>query len=203
MASVVSNIKSLRVLIFGGLILNVIERFHLDIYNASEQTLKLCKQNNSFVVHVILEIVCLEMWRSGFVDRIKLNHYGKKFFPTVLTNNFVYMEPNLRTTLSMVKQSKQQLSELDASNMIISCIKTLKVLDLGYSNINKEAAGELATALNCNNVLEQLWLRGNALGADGAAVILTTLQNISTLRILDLSYNNISSVSTNYIYIYI
>ena len=203
LASVVSNIKSLQVLIFGGLILNVIERFHLDvfqIYNASEQMLMLYIQNNSFIVHKLLEIVCLEMWRSVFVYRIKLNHGNTNYFPTVLTNHFVYVESNLRTTLSMVKQSKQQLSELDAANMIISlisCIKTLKVLDLGYSNINKEAAVELATALNCNNVLEQLWLRGNALGADGAAVILTSLQNISTLRILDLSYNNISSTSAN------
>ena len=203
LASVVSNIKSLQVLIFGGLILNVIERFHLDVfqvYNASEQTLMLRMQNNSFIVHEMLEIVCLQMWRSGFVDRIKLNHGIKKYFPTVLMNYFVYMEPNLRTTLSMVKQSKQQLSELDGVSVIItlnSCIKTLKVLDLGYSNINKEAAVKLATALNCNNVLEQLWLRGNVLGADGAAAILSSLQNISTLRILDLSYNNISSTSAN------
>ena len=54
---------------------------------------------------------------------------------------------------------------------------TLKVLDLWYNNINKEAAVELATALNCNNELEQLWLRGNLLHADGAAVILTALQH--------------------------
>ena len=33
--------------------------------------------------------------------------------------------------------------------------------------------------------------------ADGAAVILTALQNITTLRLLDLSYNNISSRSAN------
>ena len=74
---------------------------------------------------------------------------------------------------------------------------TLKVLDLWYNDINKEAAVELATTLNCNNALEQLWLRGNVLGADGAAVILTALQNVTTLRVLDLSYNNISSRSAN------
>ena len=74
---------------------------------------------------------------------------------------------------------------------------TLKVLDLWYNNINKETAVELATALNCNNELEQLWLRGNVLHADGAAVILTALQNITTLRLLALSYNNISSRSAN------
>ena len=73
----------------------------------------------------------------------------------------------------------------------------LKVLDLWYNNINKEAAVELATALNCNNELEQLCLRGNVLHTDGAAVILTVLQNITTLRVLDLSYNNISSRSAN------
>ena len=203
LASVVSNIKSLQVLIFGGLILNIKERFHLgvfQIYNTSKQTLMLHIQNNSFIVHKMLEIVCLEMWRSRFVHRIKLNHGIKNFFPTVLMNYFVYMEPNLKTTLSMVKQLKQQLSELDVVSVIItlnSCIKKLKVLDLEYGNINKEAAVKLATALNCNNVMEQLWLRGNILGADGAAVILTSLQNISTLKILDLSYNNISSTSAN------
>ena len=42
-----------------------------------------------------------------------------------------------------------------------------------------------------------LWLASNALGTDGAAIILTSLQNISTLRILSLSYNNISSTSVN------
>ena len=35
------------------------------------------------------------------------------------------------------------------------------------------------------------------MGADGAAVLLTSLQNISILRILDLSYNNISSRSAD------
>ena len=69
------------------------------------------------------------------------------------------------------------------------------MLDLGHSNIKEEATVELATSLNCNNVLEQLWLRGNVLGADGAAVILTSLQNITALRVLDLSYNNISNTS--------
>ena len=200
LASVVSNINSLQVLIFGGLVLNFKEKFHLELYDANKQTLML--QNNSFNDHEILETVYVEMWRSWFVDKIKLNYDIKIYFPTNVTvlMNFVYIEPNVRTTLSMVKQSKQQLSELDAANVIISltsCIKSLKALDLGHSNIKIEAAIKLATALNCNNVLEQLWLRGNVLGADGAAVILTSLQNISTLRILDLSYNNISSTSAN------
>ena len=206
LASVVSNINSLQALIFGGLILNVKERFHLDVFqfhDANKQTLML--QNDSFNVHEMLEIVCLEIWRSQFVDKIKLNYGSKNCFYTVATSsnmhmNFVYFEQDLRTMLSIVKQSKQQLSELDPTNMIISLyssIKTLKVLDLGYNNINKEAAVKLAESLNCNNVLEQLWLRGNVLGADGAAVILASLQNISTLRILDLSYNNIGSTSAN------
>ena len=153
LASVVSNINSLQALTFGGLILNVKEIFNLDVfqfYDASKRMLML--QNDSFNVHEILEIVCLEMWRSQFVDIIKINYGFKNIFPTTFSNihtNFVYFEPDLRTMLSTVKQSKQQLSELDATNMIISLyssIKTLKVLDLGYSNINKEAAVKLSTA---------------------------------------------------------
>ena len=43
--------------------------------------------------------------------------------------------------------------------MIISfsnIMRTLKALDLEYSNINKEEAAKVAAALNYNNVLEQI-----------------------------------------------
>ena len=144
------------------------------------------------------------MWRFWFGNRIKFCYYIKNYFPTfshkVLANNFVNNVLNLNPTLAMAKQLDQKLSQLDAKSIIkllSGIIKSLKVLDLEYSNIREEAAITLSEALNCNNVLEQVWLRGNILGADGAAVILTSLQNISTLRILDLSYNNISSTSAN------
>ena len=200
LASIVTKINSLHTLIFGSLVVNVKERICLDVYQFSDSS----KQN--FLVQnndtEMLEFFCIGVWRSWFVDKVKFNYNIRNYFPTLFSYNykkisFIDIKPNLST---IVEQSKQKLFSLDATNMIISLfdiIESLTVLDLEYSNINKEAAIKLATALNCNNVLEQLWLRGNVLGADGAAVILTSLQKISTLRILDLSYNNISSTSAN------
>ena len=200
LASIVTKINSLHTLIFGSLVVNVKERICLDVYQFSDPS----KQN--FLVQnndtEMLEFFCIGVWRLWFVDKVKFNYNIRNYFPTLFSYNykkisFVDIKPNLS---SIVEQSKQKLFSLDATNMIISLfdiIESLTVLDLEYSNINKEAAIKLATALNCNNVLEQLWLRGNVLGADGGAVILTSLQNISTLRVLDLSYNNISSTSAN------
>ena len=201
--SFIANINSLQVLILGGLVLSVKERFHFGVF----QCYGTCKQKH--VLHTkgseILEAMYLEIWRSLFSDNIKLlytinnNYYD---FTDVINMRMIlaYSKQNINIILLNATQSEQKLSQLNASKMIVSLtdiIKTLKVLDLGYSNISDKAAVELATVLNCNNALEQLWLRGNVLGADGAAVILTSLQNITTLRVLDLSYNNISSRSAN------
>ena len=70
-------------------------------------------------------------------------------------------------------------------------MKNLKALDLEQSNINEEAAFELAAALRCNNVLSQLWLRDNVLHSAGGMFILSSLQHISSLKVLDVSHNNI------------
>ena len=81
--------------------------------------------------------------------------------------------------MSYVEQSEDKTSQLNASCMRTTLsfhIKRLKLLDLEYGNMDNEAAVKLATVLDCNNVLEQLWLRYNVLSADGAAVILSSLQ---------------------------
>ena len=205
LASVITSISQLQVLMFNSVVLNPKERFHLGVlqfYEASKQILEPPSSNRCN--KEMLEIIYLEMWRLLFSDRIKFCYDIINYFPTDLIATQVihfYNEQNFSTQLlSIARQSEQKLSKLNATNMIIclfNTIKTLKVLDLGYSNINKEAAVELAKAINCNNILEQLWLRSNALDTDGTALILTSLQNISTLRVLDLSYNNIDSVSAN------
>ena len=204
LASAVENISSLQALIFSGLVLNITERLYFGViqfYKNYQERLF----DNDHHDNEKFEIICLEMWRLQFANKIKILYDFRTincFSRAVMVMHAIprYTKDNLNTMLSIVKQSEQKLSQLNTPNMIMflsSIIKMLKVLDLGYSNINKEAAVKLATALNCNNVLEQLWLRGNVLGADGAAVILTSLQNITTLRVLDLSYNNISSTSAN------
>ena len=203
LASIIAKISSLEVLMLDGLVLSAKERFCFDIFqifNISRQksVLKECNNNE------VMEITCLETWQSQFVNSIKFKYTHKRCFSAAIMTMKKILnidtEHHLSTVLLIAKQSEQKLLQLDAANMIVSLsrtIKILRVLDLGHSNIKEEAAVELATALNCNNVLEQLWLRGNVLGADGAAVILISLQNITTLRVLDLSYNNISSTSAN------
>ena len=203
LAPIIAKISLLEVLMLDGLVLSAKERFSFDIFqifNISRQksVLKECNNNE------LMEITCFETWRSQFVHSIRFKYTHKRCFSaaimTMKTILNIDTEHHLSTLLLIAKQSEQKLLQLDAANMITSLsrtIKILKVLDLGHSNIKEEAAVELATALNCNNVLEQLWLRGNVLGADGAAVILSSLQNITTLRVLDFSYNNISSASAN------
>ena len=62
----------------------------------------------------------------------------------------------------------EQCSEISKFNVVFllsfmcNVTKQLKVLDLHCCNIGKQAK-KLADALNSNDVLEQLWLRGNAL----------------------------------------
>ena len=200
LVSIIVKLNSLHVLVLGCLIFDVKERFYYHLCNIIKQK---CLFQRTGIDNELLKGICLEIWRLQFAERIKLNHYLRDFFPKDMINVQMisfYTEKFSSNALSIVEQSEKKLSQLDATNIIISLsviIKPLKVLDLEYSNIRKEAAVELATALNCNNVLEQLWLRGNVLGAVGAAVILTSLQNMTTLRVLDLSYNNISSRSAN------
>ena len=200
LVSAIAKLNLLQVLVLGGLIFDVKERFYSHLCNIIKQKYLFQKTD---IDNEILKGMCLEMWRLQFAGRIKVNHCIRNFFPKNMINVQMipfYAEKMSSIALSIVEQSEKKLSQLDATKMLFSLsviIKPLKVLDLEYSNIRKEAAVELATALGCNNVLEQLWLRGNVLSADGAAVILTSLQNITTLRVLDLSYNNISSRSAN------
>ena len=206
LASLVANTSILQVLMFSGLVLNINERFSASVvqfYDASKKKFVLQKSKNKFNENTKPEFSYLEVWRFQFAGRIQSCYDYKNYFPTSITTMQVtpiYMEQNLSTVLSVSKLLQHKLSQLNATKIINSLsniIKMLKMLDLGYSNINSEAVVELATTLNCNNVLEQLWLKNNVLGPDGADVVLTSLQNITTLRVLDLSYNNISSTSAN------
>ena len=76
-------------------------------------------------------------------------------------------------------------------------LEKVTVIDLENNNIDEDASFELATALHSNNVLEQLWLRGNKLNTAGALYILNSLEYLTTLQVLDMSYNNIGSQSAD------
>ena len=75
---------------------------------------------------------------------------------------------------------------------VIKCYANLKILDLSSIVIAKELAEQLAILLvNCTK-LEKLILEGCFLGNDGVNVISNSLKNITTLKHLDLSNNNIT-----------
>ena len=72
---------------------------------------------------------------------------------------------------------------------ILKQVTSFKSIDLGNNNLSKEVSDELALAIQANNDLEELHLY-NANLKSSAVVILKSLCNISTLKILHLSDNN-------------
>ena len=145
---------------------------------------------------IFLNVACLAVQRLNFCNLIKynydatftlsFNYVDQSFYDAFQVDNKVKLFENM-------ERERHELSQMDATNIItfLPIIKNLRALDLECSNINEEGAFELAVALKSNNVLNQLWLRDNELGAAGAMFILTSIQHISSLKVLDLSNNNI------------
>ena len=70
--------------------------------------------------------------------------------------------------------------------------KMLRTLNLHNNQATEEASDVIGLAISSNSGLKQLYLGCNKLGT-GVVKILVALSNISTLEILDLSYNNMSA----------
>ena len=174
-----------------------------DVTSFSDFTLS---QSNSFnystykdiSLSILLEVACSAVQKLNFSSLIKYNYdatfalsfnYADQCFYDAFHNQF----DNKIKLFEDIERKRQILSQMDATSMItlLPIIKNLRALDLDRSNINEEGAFELAMALKCNNVLSQLWLRGNELGAAGAMFILNSIQHISSIKVLDLSNNNI------------
>ncbi|XP_065913984.1 protein NLRC5-like isoform X2 [Dysidea avara] len=194
LASAISAISSLKVLILGGISFNTKEYFFVrSMYQY--QMPDMC--NNCKMI----EIVILEMQKyllsDDYNNAISICNCTKVFeFANVLEECLKYTS----ASLSVSKAFHEKTLQIDASSVIsilTDVIKDLKILCFEYSNIGEHAARQLALGLDKNNVLEQLWLRGNILCDEGAASILNSSQHLSTLVTLDLSYNNITSESSD------
>ena len=203
LTSVIAQNTSLERVLLGGITLNAAECFHLNINEV------LCKtditSDTSCVIFnhcTILEMIYLEMLRKQIDNDKKCfsNH------PTYLNaKNFSYIQKihnyfkhnNITQIKNQIANGK--LLQVDAKKMISSLyiLEKVKVIDLENNNIDEDASFELSTALHSNNVLEQLWLRGNKLNTAGALYILNSLEYLTTLQVLDFSYNNISSQSAD------
>ena len=204
LTSVITQNASLERLLLGGITLNAAECFHLSINEV------LCKTDitsdtncvTSFNHCTSLEVIYLEMLRKQIdnqkkcLDNVPIYTNAKNFsFVQKLQQYFNQSD----ITQLKTHDAKQKLLQVDAKKMISSLyiLEKVKVIDLENSNIDEDASHKLATALHSNNVLEQLCLRGNKLNTVGALYILNSLEYLTTLQVLDLSYNNISSQSAD------
>ena len=205
LTSVITQNTSLEGVLLGGITLNAAECFHLNINEVLHKT-NMLSNNTSCVIPLnhcpSLEIIYLEMLRKKIVNTKKCSNNTSIY---VNAKNFVFVQKlqhyfnQSDITQLNTHDAKQKLLQVDAKEMISSLyiLEKVKVIDLENNNIDEDASFELATALHSNNVLEQLWLRGNKLNTVGALYILNSLEYLTTLQVLDLSYNNISSQSAD------
>ena len=203
LTSIITQNTSLERVLVGGITLNAAEGFH---YNINEVLHKRYYYNNTSLVSSnlsgFLEVIYLEMLRKQIDNDTKClssphTHPNAKNFIFIqkLKNYFKQHDTaELKTQDTMVR-----LGQADVKRMISSLklLKRVKVIDLENNNIDEDGSLELATALHSNNVLEQLWLRGNKLNTAGALYILNSLEYLTTLQVLDMSYNNIGSQSAD------
>ena len=73
----------------------------------------------------------------------------------------------------------------------------IKALDLSGNMITEELAEQLAVVLDNSTELETLLLRDCSLSRATICVIANSLKNITTLKVLSLSWNNITEVTAN------
>ena len=207
LTSIITQSTSLETVLLGGITLNAAECFHININEVLSKT-EIATCNNTISVissnHcTFLEVVYLEMLRKQIDNDKKCfsNH------PIYLNaKNFIFVQKLRRyfqccDDINQMRtcEFQQIVAQLEAKKMISSLyiLEKVKVIDLEDNNIDEDASFELATALHSNNVLEQLWLRGNKLNTAGALYILNLLEHLTTLQVLDLSYNNIGSESAD------
>ena len=130
LASAVVNITSLQALIFSGLVLSITERLYSGVIQFYKGYQELLFVNNHHD-NEKLEIVCLEMWKLRFANKIKILYdFGtiNCFSRTIMIMHAIphYSEENLSTMLSITKHSEQKLSQLNTPNMIIFLSSIIK-----------------------------------------------------------------------------
>ena len=205
LSDVIELNSSLDVLILGGVSIDANKS--LIIYFNEVILHKSCLYPNSLnskgssYNSIMLEILYQELFKKQTCRYIKclsfdhVSHLKEDFSVTVKVPYYF----NIINSIPLKSQQvSQKVEEIDTKS-VVSCsvFKTVKVIDLENNNIDEDASFELATALHSNNVLEQLWLRGNKLNTAGALYILNSLEYLTTLQVLDMSYNKIGSQSAD------
>ena len=205
LTSIITQSTSLGRVLLGGITLNAAECFHFNINEVLHKIHQidissyLISSNNHCKS---LEVIYLEMLRKQIdnsrkcLSNVSIDINAKNF--SFVEKIYQYFERKSITQFK-IQEIKRKLAQVDAKRMISSLyiLEKVKVIDLENNNVDEDASLELATALHSNNVLEQLWLRGNKLNTAGALYILNSLEYLTTLQVLDLSYNNFGSESAD------
>ena len=211
LASSVSECKSLESLSLGGICLSVSQNIHLNVRTLHGHTCATKEKGNRLVndqqSYMTIGFACYEILKMKIIRELMVNYewiYLSYIYECVYINYQIEDIINKITKNRMkyeviVQQAKQNLSQIDSKTMmsLLSITETLKAINLENNNIDENAAIKIAEHLELNVLLEQLWLRGNELHDKGASVVLQSLCNLSTLLILDLSYNHLSSKSAD------
>ena len=203
LTSVIRDINTLEALLLGGLSMSTVDQMfdkflcHLEILNLHGTKVDL----ESFEEYRHFEMLNMEIQNSSIAHTAKLNYQLSHIpYDTTYTLHIDLLNPQqVIDQHSFLYNLEKVKHKVNATIMIqsLSVISTLKVVDLEHNNVDETAAFELATKLHSNNVLQQLWLRGNQLNTAGAMFILNSLEYMSTLQVLDLSFNNIGYQSAD------
>ena len=123
------------------------------------------------------------------VSQIMMNSTAARKIANVLVKNNQLQELYLSKNILNIKDIIE--ISLGLENTL-----TLKVFDISNNNISSEAAGDIAYALSKQVKLEKLILSGNSL-QHGLIVIIKELKCYSTLKVLDISNNNVNVATTD------
>ena len=206
------NNTSLVSLSLGGITLSTNENLYLNIFNIIKTSNRMFTKTNDIVkkkqncINKKIEIMCSELLRMKRNRDFLLNYdelyWQYNYCFTYINYKHKDKFHQIKNEIDCVRYSQEATEKLSQINSraIMSSLqitRKLKVINLENNNVNENAAIELAEHLHYNNILEQLWLRGNELYDKGALVVLRSLHNLSTLLILDLSFNHLSSESAD------
>ena len=192
----INSITSLEAVLLSGLTLNSNEVIYYYMANMKTEDF----ESTMFDQSKFLDYLTLEVQKNDISTHIK--HTVNSFsIPSYCVQNFYANIWNILHSsetigkdyfASLTKQWKK-LSDIDATSLVyfLKILRNLKVIDLELLNIDETAAFELAALIQCNDKLKQLWLKNNRLDTTGALFIFNSLQYISTLKVLDISNNNI------------
>ena len=213
LVSAVNECSSLELLSLSGICMSINESIYLNIFRIYNKVFYKGLRRSSNVptegkLFSNVFQMCSEILRTKMCQALILNYdsllnqiyiYWNVYISFQHRDEFNQTTENSTNNALIVQETKENLSQIDSKVMVSSLkiIKRLKVVNLEDNNIDDDAAIQLADHLYCNNVLEQLWLRGNELYDNGASVVLQSLCNLSTLLILDLSFNHLSSESAD------